>query len=256
MENLILGVDIGGTGIKGALIDLNTGTLASERLRIATPQPATPEAVAEVFRDLVTAQAYEGPVGVGFPAIVKNGIALTAANIDKEWIGKHVERLLSGVCGQPVFALNDADAAGIAEVAYGEGQGRKGLTIMVTVGSGIGSSLFWNGELLPNTEFGHVQFRGDIAERYASNWARKDQGLTWSEWGKRFNEYLQYLYFLLSADAFIISGGISKKFDKFAPCLDLPIPVVPAKLRNNAGTVGAALFARQKALGLKGDKSK
>jgi len=246
MQENILGVDIGGTGIKGAIVSIPTGELLTERHRLSTPQPPTPEAVAKVFAELVSHFDYDGPIGVGFPAIIKNGAAMSASNIDRNWIGKHVAELLGTSCGHPAYVLNDADAAGIAEMQFGEGQGRKGLTMMITIGSGLGSSLFLDGKLLPNTEFGHVVMHGDIAERYASNRTRKDKDLSWTEWGKRFNEYLQHIYMLLSPDTIILSGGASKKFAKYENLIDLPIPVVPARLLNNAGTVGAALYAAQR----------
>lgn len=243
MQEKILGVDIGGTGIKGAIVSVKTGELLTERFRLSTPKPATPEAVAGVFTELVDHFGYQGPIGTGFPAIIKQGVAMSASNIDRDWIGKHVAELLGGSCGQSVYVLNDADAAGIAEMQFGEGAGRQGLTMMITIGSGLGSSLFLDGKLLPNTEFGHVIMHGNIAERYASNRTRKDQDLTWTEWGQRFNEYLQYIYKLLSPDTIILSGGASKKFAKYEALLDLPIPIVPARLLNNAGTVGAAFYA-------------
>lgn len=245
MQENILGVDIGGTGMKGAIVSIRTGALLTERYRLATPQPATPEAMAEAFAELIHQFEYEGPIGIGFPAIIKGGIAMTASNIDRDWIGKHVAELLAGNFAHPAYVLNDADAAGIAEMQFGEGRGRQGLTMMITIGSGLGSSLFLDGKLLPNTEFGHLIMHGNIAERYASNRARKDHDLSWIEWGKRFNEYLQHIYMLLSPDTIILSGGASKKFAKYEALIDLPVPVVPARLLNNAGTVGAALYASQ-----------
>ena len=243
MQEQILGVDIGGTGIKGALVDITKGEMITERLRAVTPQPATPKAVAETFAQLVEQHRYEGPIGVGFPSVIRNGVAMTASNIDKSWIGTNTEAILSDITGQPVYVLNDADAAGIAEMSFGEGQRFEGLVIMITIGSGLGSALFMNGELIPNTEFGHFKMHGDIAEKYASNKTRKSLDLSWEDWGKRFDAYLQELYLYLSPNAFILSGGISKRFDKFKAFLDLPIPIKPASLLNNAGTVGAALYA-------------
>lgn len=248
MQDVILGFDIGGTGIKGALIDVVKGEMVTERLRAMTPQPATPEEIAKTFAHLVEQHNYSGPIGVGFPAVIRQGMAMTASNIDESWIGTNAEEVFSGVAGQPVYVLNDADAAGIAEMTFGEGRHYQGLVVMITIGSGLGSALFMNGVLIPNTEFGHFKMHGMIAEKYASNKTRKEQDLTWEEWGKRFNEYLQEMYLYLSPNAFILSGGISKKFDKFEPCLDVPIPVKPASLLNNAGTVGAALYAHEKAL--------
>ena len=246
MQEQILGIDIGGTGIKGALVDITKGEMVTERLRAMTPQPATPEAVAKTFAQLVKQHSYEGPIGVGFPSVIRNGVAITASNIDKAWIGTIAEAILSDMTGQPVYVLNDADAAGIAEMSFGIGQRYKGLVVMITIGSGLGSALFMNGELIPNTEFGHFKMHGDIAEKYASNKTRKSLDLSWEDWGKRFNAYLQELYLYLSPNAFILSGGISKKFNKFEAFLDVPIPIEPASLLNNAGTVGAALYAEKR----------
>ncbi|NRB61430.1 MAG: ROK family protein [Saprospiraceae bacterium] len=246
MQEQILGIDIGGTGIKGALVDITKGEMVTERLRAMTPQPATPEAVAKTFAQLVKQHSYEGPIGVGFPSVIRNGVAITASNIDKAWIGTNAEAILSDMTGQPVYVLNDADAAGIAEMSFGIGQRYKGLVVMITIGSGLGSALFMNGELIPNTEFGHFKMHGDIAEKYASNKTRKSLDLSWEDWGKRFNAYLQELYLYLSPNAFILSGGISKKFNKFEAFLDVPIPIEPASLLNNAGTVGAALYAEKR----------
>lgn len=246
MQEQILGIDIGGTGIKGALVDITKGEMVTERLRAMTPQPATPEAVAKTFAQLVKQHNYEGPIGVGFPSVIRNGVAITASNIDKAWIGTNAEAILSDITGQPVYVLNDADAAGIAEMSFGIGQRYKGLVVMITIGSGLGSALFMNGELIPNTEFGHFKMHGDIAEKYASNKTRKSLDLSWEDWGKRFNAYLQELYLYLSPNAFILSGGISKKFNKFEAFLDVPIPIEPASLLNNAGTVGAALYAEKR----------
>jgi len=255
MQEHILGIDIGGTGIKGALVDVKNGLLATERIRAQTPQPATVKAVAKTFAEVVRQHDYEGPIGVGFPAVVREGVTMTASNIHNEWIGTHAQDVFSNIVGQSVFILNDADAAGIAEMTFGEGKGRKGLTVLITIGSGLGSSLFMDGALIPNTEFGHFKMHGMIAERYASNWTRKEEDLSWGEWGKRFNEYLEQIFLYLSPNVIILSGGVSKKFDKYEACIDLPIPVLPAKLLNNAGTVGAALYAQQmEAINLTSDK--
>lgn len=241
----VLGVDIGGTGMKGALIDINTGEMMTERFRLSTPSPATPKAMAETFKGIIEHFEYQGPIGCGFPAVIKGNRALTAANIDKAWIGKNVGEYFGSSKDSPIFVLNDADAAAIAEMEFGIGKGAKGLVIMLTIGTGIGSCLFLDGKMIPNTEFGHVLMHGKSAEKYCANSVRKDLDLSWEEWGKRFNEYLQYMYLLLSPDSFILSGGVSKKFDKFEKFIDLPIDVKPAGLLNNAGIVGAAAYAAQ-----------
>ncbi len=246
MQKEILGIDVGGTGMKGALIDITKGELTTERFKLLTPQPATPKAMAETFKKIIKEFDYSGPIGCGFPAVIKHNRSLTASNIDKSWIGKNVAEVFAGKNADKVFVLNDADAAAIAEMKFGAGVGLKGLTMMITIGTGIGSCLFLDGKRIPNTELGHVRMHGNIAERYASNSARKEFDLSWEEFGNRFNEYLQYVYHLLSPDTIILSGGVSKKFKNFSDYLDLPIKVVPADLLNNAGIVGAAAFAAQK----------
>lgn len=241
----ILGVDVGGTGIKGALIDVENGEMVTERFRLSTPAPATPAAVAKTFEGIIEHFAYEGPIGCGFPAVIKGNRALTAANIDKSWIGKNVGDCFGASKEHPIYVLNDADAAAIAEMEYGVGKGTRGLVMMVTVGTGLGSCLFLDGKMIPNTEFGHLRMHDKIAEKYCANSVRKNEDLSWEEWGKRFNEYLQHVYHLLSLDTVILSGGVSKKFHKYEEYLDLPIEVQPAQLLNNAGIVGAAAYAAQ-----------
>lgn len=241
----ILGVDVGGTGIKGALIDVENGEMVTERFRLDTPSPATPSAVAKTFAGILAHFDYEGPVGCGFPAVIKGNKAMTASNIDKSWIGKNVGEYFGSRKKRPIYVLNDADAAAIAEMEYGIGKDTKGLVMMITIGTGIGSCLFLDGKMIPNTEFGHLRMRGKIAEKYCANSVRKNEDLSWEEWAKRFNEYLQHVYHLLSLDAVILSGGVSKKFNKFEQYIDLPISVRPASLLNNAGIVGAAAYAAQ-----------
>ena len=243
--NLILGVDVGGSGIKGAIVDITTGALASERIRLETPQPATPEAVSKTFAALVSQHNYKGVIGCGFPAIIKQGVAQSAANISNEWIGANVIEHFSLASNNPVEVLNDADAAGLAEMRFGLGRSHKGVVVLITIGSGIGSALFINGKLVPNSEFGHMRFHGDIAEAYASSNARKRDGLSWIEWGARFNEYLHYLCRIINPDLIILGGGASKKFDKYKEAIDVNIPVKPAELRNEAGIAGAAVHAYQ-----------
>ncbi|MBW2475398.1 MAG: ROK family protein [Deltaproteobacteria bacterium] len=240
----ILGIDIGGSGIKGAPVDLNQGVLVAERLRIATPQPATPDAVADTVGRIIRHFNWTGPVGCGLPSVVQNGVARTAANIDSSWIGTDVRTLLSQRTGCPVTVINDADAAGIAEMRFGAGRGRNGTILMVTVGTGLGTALFRNGTLVPNTELGHLLLNGKVAEKYASAAAREDLGLSYETWAKRLDLYLHQLQSLFWPDLFILGGGISKKHEKFFPFLTIDTEFLPAVLRNQAGIVGAALAAR------------
>ncbi len=241
----ILGIDIGGSGIKGAVVDIDKGDFVGERLRIPTPQPASPPAVAKVVAKLARHFDWDAPIGCTFPAVVKRGITLSAANVDSSWIGTDAAALLGKHTGNPVLLLNDADAAGIAEMKFGAGKGLDGLVVILTLGTGIGSSLFMNGELVPNTEFGHLLIRGKDAEARASDRAREQNGLTWKKWGKRLSEYLQYLEALITPDIFIIGGGVSKRYAKFFPHIQCATPIVPAKLRNRAGIVGAASAAAE-----------
>jgi len=240
----ILGIDIGGSGIKGAPVDLNQGVLAAERLRIATPRPATPDAVADTVGRIIRHFNWTGPIGCGLPSVVQNGVARTAANIDSSWIGTDVRALLSQRTGCPVTVINDADAAGIAEMRFGAGRGRNGTILMVTVGTGLGTALFRDGTLVPNTELGHLLLNGKVAEKYASAAAREDLGLSYKTWAKRLDLYLHQLQSLFWPDLFILGGGISKKHEKFFPFLTIETEFLPAVLRNQAGIVGAALAAR------------
>lgn len=242
---VILGVDIGGSGIKGALVDTEQGKFVSDRIRIETPKPATPEAVAETLKELVSKFDYTGPIGCGFPATVHHGVAFTAANIDQTWINTPVEKLFTATVNNPCFVLNDADAAGIAEVKYGAGKDKKGVVIMVTIGTGLGTAIFVDGKLFPNTELGHIILNDEIAEHYCSDAARQREDLGWGKWGKRFNKYLNRLQFLLNPDLFILGGGASKNFEKFKDKLELRTPVVTAESLNAAGIIGAALYAEQ-----------
>lgn len=243
----ILGVDIGGSGIKGAIVDTTSGELLSERHRIETPQPASPEAVAAVLAQLVRHFNWSGPVGCGFPATVQHGIARTASNIAKSFIGTHIDDLFSNATQCTCYNVNDADAAGMAEMQFGEGKNHTGVVLLVTVGTGLGTAVFSNGQLVPNTELGHIYLEnGFLAERYASDAVRKIEDLGWKTWGNRFNTYLNTLEKLLWPDVIILGGGASKKFDKFSPQLNLEAPVKPAAFLNQAGIVGAALFAKTK----------
>lgn len=225
-------------------MDVGRGVLLAERLRIPTPKPATPAAVAGVVVQLARHFRWQGPIGCALPSVVKKGVVLTAANIDEAWLGIDGERLLRRKTGCPLVLLNDADSAGIAEMEFGAGRGEKGVVLLLTLGTGIGSALFAGGELVPNTELGHLVVRGKDAETRASERAREEQGWSWKQWAKRVNEYLDHLEALLFPDLFIIGGGASKKHEKFLPLLETRARVVPAKLRNDAGIVGAALAGR------------
>lgn len=242
----LLGIDIGGTGIKGAPVDVETGTLLAERFRIPTPQPSLPNAVADVVGQIAAHFDYRGPTGITFPAIVKRGVIFSAANVDPSWIGTHANDLFASHVGGPVEVVNDADAAGIAEMRFGAGRGRDGVVIMLTLGTGIGSAIFLDGQLLPNTEFGHLKIRGKDAEKRASEKVREDKELTWKEWSKHFNEFLEELEALFSPDLFIIGGGASKKAAKFLPFLKTKteVLIVPAQMQNEAGIIGAAYLAK------------
>ena len=246
-DNIILGIDIGGSGIKGAPVDLETGGLAAERHRIETPQPSKPDAVAEVIVDIVKRFEWQGPIGCTFPAIVKDGVTLSAANVDNDWIGTDAATLFSEATGCAVSLLNDADAAGVAEMAFGAGRGRDGVVFTLTFGTGIGSGMFIDGKLIPNTELGHMTLaEHEDAEKWAASSVRKAEDLSWKKWGKRVNVYLGKLEALFSPDLFIIGGGVSKKSEKFFPYLELETPFVSAELRNEAGIVGAAIVAARK----------
>ena len=240
----ILGIDIGGSGIKGAIVDTATGELKSERIRLVTPQPATPEAVAQTLKELVDQIGYKGPIGCGFPARVINGEVLTAANIDKSWINVKVEDLFSKVTGQKVFVANDADVAGLAELTFGAVKDYKGPVLFLTIGTGIGSALFINGQMYPNTEFGHIKFQGEIAEHYCSDAVREREELGYKEWGERLNKFLEYIAFLTQPDFIVLGGGVSKKFEKYESKLTLSTKVVPATTLNLAGIIGAAMYAK------------
>ncbi|MCX7619342.1 MAG: ROK family protein [Acidimicrobiales bacterium] len=243
----VLGIDIGGTGIKGAVVDTSRGVFKTDRLRILTPHPATPDAVADVVDRIVRHFDWEGPVGFAFPGVVKHGTIHTAANLDATWVGLDGGALFSAAAGGlPVTVLNDADAAGRAEMAFGAGKehgkpGRSSVVVMVTLGTGIGTAVFTNGQLVPNTELGHLELHGGDAERYAAESVRETQGLRWEEWAARVDEYLRILENLLWPDLIVIGGGVSKQADQFLPLLTTRTPVVPARLRNRAGIIGAAL---------------
>lgn len=243
----LLGIDIGGSGIKGAPVDLDEGRFAEDRHRIDTPEESTPEAVADIVAEVCA--EFDGdvpdgsPVGVTVPAVVHHGTVRTAANIDRAWIGTDAETLLSQRLGRPVVVMNDADAAGAAEMHFGAGRSVQGVVLMTTLGTGIGSALFLDGELLPNTELGHLELDGEDAEDRASSAARDDEDLSWEEWAQRLQRYYSHVEDLLWPDLIIVGGGVSKKADRFLPLLHLRAPIVPARLRNDAGIIGAAWAA-------------
>ncbi|MEU2347907.1 polyphosphate--glucose phosphotransferase [Modestobacter sp. NPDC049651] len=239
------GVDIGGSGIKGCVVDLDKGELIGERVRIPTPQPSLPGSVCTVVGEIVGRFGWEGRIGVTYPGVMKHGEAFTAANMDKSWIGTNLAQELEAEIPGTVQTLNDADAAGIAEMAYGAGRDQRGLTLMLTFGTGIGSALFIDGKLVPNTEFGHIEVDGEDGEKRASAAAREREDLSYPHWAKRVDRYLDTLERSLWPDLIIVGGGVSKKADKWVPLLSTRTRVVPAELLNDAGIVGAALAAEQ-----------
>ena len=238
-------MDIGGSGIKGCLVDLEAGQLIGERIRIDTPQPALPDPVYAVVAQIVDSFGWTERIGVTFPGVLKHGVAHTAANVDKSWIGTDVDDGLSKLIPGNVVTLNDADAAGIAEMRYGAGRDERGVVLMLTFGTGIGSALFVDGHLVPNTEFGHIQVDGEDGERRASAAAREREDLSYPEWAKRVDRYLDVLEAGLWPDLIIVGGGVSKKSHKWVPLLSTRTRVVPAELQNDAGIVGAALAAAE-----------
>lgn len=246
----IFGVDIGGSGIKGAPVDLDRGDLAQERHKVLTPHPATPDGVADKVREVVEHFGWTGPIGATFPGVITGGTARTAANVDKSWIGTDIQKLVADRIGTgaPVTVLNDADAAGVAEMHFGAGRGRRGTVILLTLGTGIGSALFTDGRLVPNTELGHLELHGHDAEKRASSRAKEDEDLTWEHWAHRVQKYLAHVEMLFSPELFIIGGGVSRKSHKFLPLIKgIEAELVPAELQNNAGIVGAAMAAAEKA---------
>jgi polyphosphate glucokinase len=237
------GVDIGGSGVKGGLVDLEAGTLDGERMRIPTPQPSTPEAVAEVVAEIVEKFQWDGPVGVTLPCVVKHGVALSAANVDKGWINCDAQRLFAERLKrkpEDIVVMNDADAAGMAEMSFGAGVGKDGTVVLLTFGTGIGSAVFLDGKLVPNTEFGHLQVDGHDAESRAAASVKEEKGLSWEEWTPRVTRYINVLEDLIWPDLVIAGGGVSKKAHKWLPLLKVRTEVVAAALKNDAGIVGAA----------------
>ena len=228
--------------MKAAVVDLDTGTLASSRLRIDTPRPATPDAMAEVVAELVKGHGWDGPVGCAFPAVVHHGVVRSAANIDPSWVGVDADALFTETIGRRVTMINDADAAGVAEVRFGAGRGIDGVVLVLTFGTGIGSGLFVDGTLVPNTEFGHLELDGVDAETRAAASARKREDLSWSRWARRVQKYLRHVEALLSPELIVVGGGASKQHEKWLPLIDVRTEVVPAEMANNSGIIGAALL--------------
>lgn len=241
----VLGIDVGGSGIKGAPVDTKTGKLLAERIRIKTPKKAEPQPVADVVAEIAKAFDWKGPIGIGFPAPIKGGVTLMAANVSPKWVGTNADDLFTKTTGCDCTMINDADAAGLAEMKFGAGKGQPGTVIMITLGTGIGTAIFYHGNLLPNAEFGHLDMNGKDAEHRASDAVRQREELSWKKYAKRLNKYLTAMDKLFWPDLFIVGGGISKESEKFIPLLKLETPVVTAQFLNEAGIVGAALAARK-----------
>lgn len=244
MSTIYLGIDVGGSGIKSALVDMADGRLVSERLRVDTPQPSTPEAIASSVQAMVSDLDYGGPIGVGFPSVIRNGTVETANNIDSSWVGRKVVDTFAGATGRDVVAINDADAAALAEGAFGAAAGVGGMVLTITFGTGIGSGLLVDGELVPNLELGQIELDGHVpAETHFSAKARRREDLDWDTWGGRANRYLTHVDFVFNPDLIVVGGGLVKHWEMFAATIDERLPVVPAEMGNNAGIVGAALLA-------------
>ena len=242
----ILGIDVGGSGIKGAPVDTETGQLLAERIRIKTPKNGEPEPIAEVVNQIAQSFNWKAPIGIGFPAPIKGGVAMMAANVSEKWVGTNADALFTKITGCDCTMINDADAAGVAEMSFGAGRGNHRTVIMITLGTGIGTAIFHRGQLLPNTEFGHLEIDGEDAEFRASDAARQRDDLSWKKYAKRLNKFLGTMERLFWPNLFIIGGGISKESEKFLPLLTIDTHIVPAQLLNEAGIVGAALGAMRK----------
>lgn len=240
----ILGIDVGGSGIKGALVNIETGELTTERFRLPTPQPSKPQKVADTIQKVIDHFDYKGPVGCGFPTLVHHGKARLHSNLDPAWTGIQIDELFQKKTGLPFVIINDADAAGIAEMSFGAGKGQKGVVIMITVGTGLGSGFFVDGKLIPNFELGRLIYKDDLFEKYAADSVREAKELTWKKWGKRFNKYLNHIDMLFSPDLIIIGGGASKKLDRFEDQITIETPFVAAETMNEAGIIGAAMAAK------------
>lgn len=241
----ILGIDIGGSGIKGALVDVKTGKLTSERHRIPTPRPATPEAIAGTIKELVSHFDWKGKVGCGFPTPLQHGKCQSGGNLHPDWKGVQANELFEQACGNKFTIVNDADAAGLAEISFGAGKDKKGVVIMITLGTGIGSGIFLDGNLLQNTELGHIfTSKGKVFEKYAADSARKREELSRKEWAKRLHKYFSHIMLILSPDLIIIGGGASKKLDKYGKRLQKDFPLVAAQAENEAGIIGSAMASQ------------
>lgn len=241
----VLGIDIGGSGIKGAIVNTKTGELVTERHRIPTPQPATPENVAITLKKLVDHFQWKGKAGSGFPTPLSHGKCQSGGNLHETWKGVQIDKLFHDTTDLDFTVINDADAAALAEINFGAGKGKKGLVAVITIGTGIGSGLFFNGELIPNTELGHVTYNNDAFEKYAADSIRKKDDLSYTKWGKRLHKYFKHVELILSPDLFIIGGGASKKLHKFKDQIHIETPIIPAENKNEAGIIGAAMAASE-----------
>ncbi|MEP2280386.1 polyphosphate--glucose phosphotransferase [Maribacter sp.] len=243
----LLGIDVGGSGIKGALVNSETGEMISERYRIPTPIPRTPEAMSDVIAQIVTHFDYKGKVGCGFPTIIKNGVCKATGNLHKSWLGVNVEKLLEKKTGLDFTVINDADAAGYATMNYGIGKGEKGFVVMITIGTGLGSGAFLDGRLIPNFELGQIPYKKySKIEKWAAGSAKDRENLSYKKWGKRFNTFLEYIELIVSPDLIILGGGASKDFDEFKSKIKIETKVIPAELQNHAGIIGAAIASKYK----------
>ena len=240
----ILGIDVGGSGIKGALVNMETGEMITERYRIPTPKSRKPKEMAAVVAKIAAHFNYKGPIGCGFPTVIKKGICITPGNLHKKWMGIKVDELFSEAPGLPVTVINDADAAGYASMNYGVGKDREGLVVMITIGTGLGSGAFFNGTLIPNFELGQIPYKNyDKIESWAAASAKEKEGLSYKKWGKRFNVFLQYVDLIIAPDLIILGGGTSKDWEQFKEYITIGTPVIPAELQNDAGIIGAAAAA-------------
>src|SRR5690554_4967127 len=240
----ILGIDVGGSGIKGAPVNIETGELLAERHRISTPKPSKPEEIAQAVKEMVEYFKWKGPVGCGFPTVIHHGKSVARGNIHKSWLGVQVDELFQSHTGLPFTVINDADAAGMAEMAYGAGRGKTGLVIMVTIGTGLGTGVFFDGKLIPNFELGRIYYKnGELIEYFASDAARRKEALSYRTWGKRFNKFLKHVVRIFSPDLLILGGGASKKYDKFKDQITIDVPILIAENQNDAGIIGAAVAA-------------
>ncbi|MCK0189404.1 polyphosphate--glucose phosphotransferase [Arenibacter sp. F20364] len=243
----ILGIDVGGSGIKGALVNMETGEMITERFRIPTPKSRKPKPMAEVVAKIVEHFDYDGPIGCGFPTVIKKGICKTPGNLHKKWAGVNVNELFSEATGLPVTVVNDADAAGYASMNFGVGRGKEGLVLMITIGTGLGSGAFYNGDLIPNFELGQIPYKKyDKIELWAAASAKEREELSYKKWGKRFNVFLEFVELIVSPDLIVLGGGTSKDWDEFKDCITIETPVIPAELQNHAGIIGAAAAAYNK----------